>query len=258
MSSRRMVPALLEHRRLVAVGGQHLGVANQRQAERSAASDEARLAALRRTTSAKLRKPVSHPAAIGIGTPPDQPPPMRAIWRYGSPAILLHWLMAVLIAGMLALGWYMTSLDDETRSGRYFALHMSVGILVAVLNLLRTGWRLAHRPRRLPASVPPWQRTAAHATHWLLYIAMALMPITGFLGASRTEMGVVFLGQSLPRMATADQGVAAQCFAIHSMIAWALVALVIVHVLAALEDLWVAKNGVFQRMSPGVGASRRP
>ena len=81
-------------------------------------------------------------------------------WTYGKPAIFLHWLLAVLLSAMAALGWYMLSIEDQPGSGWYFDLHKSVGITVLVLVGLRLLWRLRHTPQRLPSSVPVWQRAA--------------------------------------------------------------------------------------------------
>ena len=167
--------------------------------------------------------------------------------RYTRTAVALHWLMALLIAAQAGLGWYMTSIEDEGGE-RYFGLHMSMGLIVAGLLVWRIAWRLRHRPPSLPQTIPAWQRAAAHATHWFLYAAMAAMPLAGFLGASMTKEGVVFLGQPLPRLASPDHDMAEQFFAIHSLIATLLVVAVAVHVLAGLKHLLLDKDGVFERM----------
>ena len=79
-------------------------------------------------------------------------------WRYAAPARLLHWLMAVLIPAMLALGWTMMEVEDEPGSEVYFNLHKSLGLLLLLLLLAaRAAWRLGHRPASLPPSVAPWQ-----------------------------------------------------------------------------------------------------
>jgi cytochrome b561 len=167
---------------------------------------------------------------------------------YTPVAILLHWAMTVLIAAMVGLGWYMTSIEEQPGSQRYFELHMSIGLIVAALLLYRVFWRLTHRPPALPATMPAWQRAAARATHGFLYAAMALMPITGFIGASLATSGVVFFGHPLPRWLMADHDAAEQLFSIHSLTATLLVAAVALHILAGLKHLMLDKDGVFQRM----------
>ena len=134
-------------------------------------------------------------------------------------------------------------------SGWFFNLHKSIGLTVAALVLLRAAWRLAHAPAALPTSIPDWQVRAARVSHGLLYASLLLMPLTGFLGASRTQEGLVIFGIALPRFAVADHEMAERFFAIHGTVAWMLVALVMIHIAAALRHL-LLKDGVFQRMWP--------
>jgi cytochrome b561 len=168
--------------------------------------------------------------------------------RYTPLAIFLHWLLAVLIVAMIGVGWYMMSIEDEPGSDWYFNLHKSVGIVVAVLIVLRLAWRLGHRPHALPSSVARWQATASRATHWLLYLAMLAMPIAGFIGALLSKSGIVFFGWQVPRLMAENHDLSEIFFDAHSVIAWILVALIVLHVLAGLKHLVYDKDGVFQRM----------
>ncbi|MDB5764291.1 MAG: putative cytochrome [Herminiimonas sp.] len=169
-------------------------------------------------------------------------------WHYGGPAIFLHWVLAVLIAGLVGLGWYMMSIEREPNSGWYFDLHKSFGLLVFALVVLRVLWRLNHKPAELPASLPKWQVKVSSITHWLLYACMILMPVTGFLGASYSKSGVVFFGLHVPAWLVPARDMAKQFFSIHSAIVWVLVALVVLHAAAGLKHLLIDKNDVFQRM----------
>ena len=167
---------------------------------------------------------------------------------YSPLAMLLHWTLAVLIIGMVALGWYMTEIEDDPGSAWFFNLHKSIGLVIAGLVLLRLVWRLGHRPAPLPASLPSWQVSLSRATHWLLYAAMVAMPLFGIIGALLSKKGIVFFGTALPRVFEANHDLAEIFFDAHSITAWILVALVSLHVLAGLKHLLVDKNGVFQRM----------
>ncbi|MDB5775107.1 MAG: putative cytochrome [Herbaspirillum sp.] len=168
--------------------------------------------------------------------------------RYAPVAILLHWLLAILIIAMIGIGWYMMSIERDPNSGWYFNLHKSIGILVAALVALRVIWRLGHKPPALPASVANWQATAAKATHYLLYLAMIAMPAVGILGALLTKKGIVFFGLEVPRLMAPNHDLAETFFGAHSVIAWILVGLIGLHVLAALKHAAIDKDGVFQRM----------
>ena len=180
--------------------------------------------------------PHTHPASSSLA------------WRYSRTAVALHWGIALLIAFMAALGWYMMSIEDEPGSGWYFNLHKSLGIVTALLVALRIGWRSLNRPEPLAAAIPKWQRQLSQATQGLLYLLMVLVPIAGYVGASYSKNGVQWFGLATPQWALPDHDRAEQFFDIHSALVWVLVALVGLHVLGALKHLLIDRNGVFQRM----------
>lgn len=167
---------------------------------------------------------------------------------YSRTARALHWLMALLIIGMLPLGWYMVSIEDDPGSDSYFTLHKSIGIIILVLAFFRLIWRLSHTPGTLPVQVPRWQAKASKVSHWTLYGLMTAMPIAGLTGALLSKDGVAFFGFQAPRLFTANHDLAELFFSAHSVIAWALVGFISLHVLAALKHLLINKDGVFQRM----------
>jgi cytochrome b561 len=167
---------------------------------------------------------------------------------YAPIAVMLHWALALLIIGMVGLGWYMMSIEDDPGSVWFFNLHKSTGLLIAGLVLLRLVWRLGHPPRRLPASVTPWQASASSVSHKLLYCAMVAMPLLGMVGSALSKKGLIFFGTPLPRVFEANHDLADIFFEAHSVTTWILVALVSLHVLAALKHLLIDKDGVFQRM----------
>jgi cytochrome b561 len=171
-----------------------------------------------------------------------------APWKYRRPAIWLHWLCALLIVGLLCLGWYMMAIEDDPGSGWYFDQHKSFGLLLFALVLIRVVWRSTHKPQPLPATVPAWQKTLAGLTQWLLYGCMLAMPIIGFVGASYTKRGVALFGVRFPAWLTPDHDVAEQFFALHSILAFVLTALIVLHVAASLKHLWMDKDRVFHRM----------
>jgi cytochrome b561 len=169
-------------------------------------------------------------------------------WRYSTPAVLLHWLLALLIVFMAGLGWWMMTVEHEPGGRAWINLHQSIGLIVAGLILLRVLWRLGHRPEPLPAGVPGWQAKLAHLVQWLLYIAMVLVPTTGIIGSLYTKSGLHFFGPSTNAGVTPVHDTAEQFFELHEILVWVMVVLVVLHVLAGLKHLLVDRDHVFQRM----------
>jgi cytochrome b561 len=99
--------------------------------------------------------------------------------RYSRVAIALHWTIAALIAFNLGLGFFMLGfpLPLALLVG---GIHVSSGMTVLALTVVRIVWRLTHAPPPHPAGLKPWERHTAAIVHFLLYLAMVLMPVTGW------------------------------------------------------------------------------
>jgi len=166
---------------------------------------------------------------------------------YAPVAIFLHWALAILIIGMVTLGWYMMSIEDTPGGDWYFMLHKSIGIIVSILILFRLMWRIGHTPDRLPSKFSNWQARASSMTHWVLYILMVAMPLVGIAGAMLSKNDISFFSVALPRIISPNHDLAEIFFSLHSIIAWVLVLHICLHVAAALKHL-INKDGVFQRM----------
>src|SRR5579871_5889871 len=95
--------------------------------------------------------------------------------RYTAVAILLHWLIALGILALIAIGLTMTQWQASIgpmETFKLFQLHKSIGITVLLLAVIRVLWRFTHKPPPLPAGMPAVEKGAAHGLHWLLYILM--------------------------------------------------------------------------------------
>src|ERR1051326_671770 len=88
---------------------------------------------------------------------------------WGTPAKFFHWTVAVLILVQIALGFTAAAWRLSPMKLELFVWHKSTGVLILVLMLARLAWRLGNPSPALPANTPPWERTAAHASHALLY-----------------------------------------------------------------------------------------
>ncbi len=169
--------------------------------------------------------------------------------RYTAPAIAMHWLIALLILGMLLLGTFMVDIPKGTP-GRafYFNLHKSFGLLTAALILVRIYWRLTHPVPPASTGIPRWTDSAARWNHRLLYLCMILQPATGYLSSSFNKYGVKFFGVALPSWGWEDPPLRDLFKSYHEDIAVLLVVLVAIHIVAAFKHLYVDRDRIFQRM----------
>ena len=175
--------------------------------------------------------------------------------RYGTTAMALHWVVALLVLAQIVLGWWMLDLPKSPpglRAG-WFNLHKSLGLSIGLLALARLAWRLRHPAPPLPASMPPWQARAAQLSHGLLYACLIAQPLVGYLGSSFTKYPIKYFGLTLPHWGWESPALKDLSSAIHLGIAVLFTALVALHVAAALKHLLLDRDGVFQRMWPVMG-----
>lgn len=167
--------------------------------------------------------------------------------RYSTVAIWLHWIIAALVIAELAIG-----LLHESLLKSAFFVHKATGITVLALTIVRIVWRLMHRPPPLPAQTPVWEKGMAHATHWMLYGLLLALPLSGWVMVSRVskrrplDWFGVFDIPYLP-VSEAAGGVARNA---HGLLGWVALALVVLHVAAALRHHLLLRDTVLTRMAP--------
>jgi cytochrome b561 len=176
--------------------------------------------------------------------------------HYSRTAVALHWLMALLLAAGFTLGATMTDLHMSPRKLRLFAYHKWIGITVLGLVALRLIWRLTHRPPP-DEPMPPWQRLAAHATHWLLYALMIATPLCGWLYSSASGYPVVYLKiWQLPDLVHKNKELADILVQVHAILAWTLLWVVVLHLAAALKHHFFDRDATLRRMWSWRGSQR--
>ena len=122
--------------------------------------------------------------------------------RYSAIAMTLHWVIAALIVVQLCLGWYMNELvpDHSPAQDRIQDIHVTVGLSVLILVLVRIGVRLTHPAPPLPSGMPAWERWLAHASHFVFYVLILVMPLTGWALVSVRHEDIPFFGLAWPAM----------------------------------------------------------
>jgi len=174
-------------------------------------------------------------------------------WRnrkegFGLIAILLHWLMALLIIGMLCVGLYMTSLAMSPQKLKIYGLHKEFGVIVLMLVILRLSWCLASITPSL-SSLPYLERLAARSMHLAFYGFMIVMPFTGWLMSSAAGFPVSFFGLfTLPDLVAPSPQWMAIFKETHKYLAFALIAAIAAHVAAAFKHLLIDKDDIMRRM----------
>ncbi len=173
---------------------------------------------------------------------------------YTHTAIGLHWLIALAIAGSFALGLYMHELPLSPQKLKLYSWHKWAGVTIFLFVLLRLTWRLTHRPPALPAGMPGWQRSAAEATHVLLYLLMFAVPLSGWLMSSAKGFQTVWFGVlPLPDLLQKDTDLGDLLQQMHMLLNFTMAGLVAAHAGAALKHHFLDRDEILARMLPFLG-----
>lgn len=176
---------------------------------------------------------------------------------YTGLQIALHWIIAVIIVGMIPTGLVMTRLGPSPLTNLLYELHKSFGLIVIGLTLIRlVARRLSGAPPLVPMSAA--KRAAAKATHVLLYALMAIAPLTGWAATSAC-CAPVNLFWSIPLTLPIGGGfpVAAPIFVAHKVSTFALAGLLLLHAAAALHHHYFLRDETLRRMLPGSRRARQ-
>ena len=189
---------------------------------------------------------------------------------YTKTAKVLHWLIAIGIFGMFALGWFMSELPKEAPKQMaydlfnlgiytwnlteeisprtfYFNLHKSIGVTIFALILIRILWRITHRPPALLASYKAWESKLASGAHHLLYLLMVALPVSGVIMATYSKYGIKWFG--IPFIKGLDNNPMRELFKdVHEIIGLIILLVIIVHILGALKHKFIDKDDTLKRM----------
>jgi cytochrome b561 len=177
--------------------------------------------------------------------------------RYTLTAVRLHWLMALLLAGLFGAGLYMTGLKLSPQKLQLYSWHKWAGVTVFLLALIRLGWRIGHKPPPDPAGTPRWQVVAAHGMHHLLYLLMIAIPLSGWLMSSAKGFQTVWFGVlPLPDLLNKDKALGDLLQIVHMSLNYTLAALVLVHAAAAIKHHLIDRDEVLARMLPLLDKNR--
>ena len=170
---------------------------------------------------------------------------------YGSPAILIHWLMlALLVAAYAAMDLNSLSQKGSALREAMASWHYMLGLSVFVLVWLRLLVRLTGLEPAVEPAPPAWQATLAKAVYRALYVFMVAMPLLGWLTLSAKGEPVPFFGLELPALTGKNEGLAILFKAIHGNLATVGYFLIGLHAAAALFHHYVRRDNTLRLMSP--------
>lgn len=177
-------------------------------------------------------------------------------WRnttetFGTVSKLFHWVVGIGLIGMLIVGFYMAGLDPSPQKFQLIFLHKSTGAVLLVLIFLRLVWRLNNPNPKLPDTLNPVHYQLARLSIPVLYLAMFIMPLSGYVMSEAAGYPVSVYGLfNLPDLIGKNPELAKTAFLTHVTMAYIFIGLLVIHTLAALFHHFVLKDNVMVRMLP--------
>lgn len=182
--------------------------------------------------------------------------------RYGSVAAVFHWVIAALLLVQIYVGWTFGDMERGAARSLWFDWHKTLGFLILILSLGRLAWRLFDRPPALPEGMKPWERWAARANHFLFYVVLIGLPLTGWAyistgsGALASSTTPLVGGLSFPFLPGLPREGHEAFEEAHELLVKLTYALVVLHVGAVLKHMFVDRGPLAGRMPPFTGLRR--
>ncbi len=172
--------------------------------------------------------------------------------RYDTLSIAIHWITTILFLGLCAVGIMMANgVFEPPLRYQVYNLHKSIGVTILGLTLFRIVWRFIKPAPALPNTIKPRDKFAAHTAHKLLYLALIAIPLSGWLMSNAFGFGAPFFDFfTLPALIEKNPSLGKIFSSAHTFGAFAALALIGVHALAALYHHYKERDVVLWRMLP--------
>lgn len=193
-------------------------------------------------------------------TVPEATDQRRVLLRYDDGAIALHWITAALVVAQIYVGFVFHDMERGPARGEWFTWHKTLGAVILVLSLIRLAWRLSHKPPPYPESMPQWERVLGTWNHRIFYFLLIALPLTGLATISAGEAGVTKLlgGIPLPLIPGLPEAAGDTFGSVHVALVFITIALVVLHVAAALKHQFVDRARWAGRMPPFQAPGEEP
>ena len=166
---------------------------------------------------------------------------------YGSVAKVLHWLIFVLVFCMIVFGFLLSYVPKDYAAIAYNT-HKLTGLTILCLMVLRLLWALVNAKPQLPQYTPAWRLFVERSIHFLMYAVLIGMPLSGWIGSMAAGRPPHLGSMSFDLPIDQDKAVSSSAFDIHTELAYIIIFLVAIHVLAAVYHHFVLKDNILRRM----------
>lgn len=177
--------------------------------------------------------------------------------KYRTSLIITHWLMALAFVLMLMSGFIMVNLEfNPNLKFQIFQWHKSLGVILLCTFFLRIILRLTKETPKLPKNIKTLEKIAAKLGHYLLYIFMILIPLSGWIMASSSPYGlptIVFGLFEFPHFPKIAGNELAHLYSnkVHGIFAYCFFVVILLHILAVIKHAIFDKENLLPRMGIG-------
>lgn len=167
-----------------------------------------------------------------------------------------HWVVALLILGLLAVGFCMEDLAPDPFKFQIYGIHKALGIAVLALAAARLVWRIVNIVPASPPHHKTWEKILSRCADYALYALMFAMPLSGWAMSSAGGHPVGFFGLfELPPLVGKDPDLGKAMNALHGTLAWALIGVLSLHAAGALKHHFIDRDDTLRRMLLHCGKS---
>jgi cytochrome b561 len=175
----------------------------------------------------------------------------KKVAYYSKGSKFFHWLIAIIVIAMLSGSFFLGSLPDQYQPSAYM-IHKSFGLTVLFLVIARLFWIHHTGKPALPNTVPMWQRILSRTVQYSLYVLLICMPVCGWVMSVAGGRVPSYFGLfAMPLPIKANEALSEFMEESHKIIAWILIALIVLHIAGAIKHHFIDKDNVLKRMLPG-------
>lgn len=179
--------------------------------------------------------------------------PQESLLRYSNVNVAFHWVTAALVLFQIWLGLSFADMEHGPQRDNLFTWHRTIGAVILLVVLARLTYRLTNPPPPYPPQLPKWERVAGTWNHRLFYLLLIAMPIGGVVAVSGLSPApdITLLGGiAFPKIPGISKELGELAGGVHTAAAWLLMALIVLHVAAALKHQFFDRNRAAGRMPP--------